>query len=89
MFSDSQLRPIVEGRVSVPGTWYFNSTPGGCFRHIAEEVENVKLKSKPAVVALLVGTNDLAQHVIMERARKSFYSLLLTAKKKFNGAKVQ
>ena len=38
MFSDSQLHPLVQGDVPVPTNWYVNSTPGGCFSRVEEEI---------------------------------------------------
>eukprot|EP00795_Rhopilema_esculentum_P009965 gene9965-18581_t len=38
VFSDSQLRPLVQVDVPVPTNWYVNSTPGGCFSHVKEEI---------------------------------------------------
>ena len=62
MFSDSQLHPLVQGDVPVPTNWYVNSTPGGCFSHVEEEILAARiLESKtPSLVVLLVGTNDLS-----------------------------
>ena len=88
VFSDSQLRPLVEERVSIPTNWFVNSTPGGRFWHVGEELTNSTLKSDPKVIVLFVGTNDLSSHYIMERASASFRGLLFRAKKKFPTTKV-
>eukprot|EP00795_Rhopilema_esculentum_P011088 gene11088-19951_t len=90
VFSDSQLRPLVQGDVPVPTNWYVNSTPGGCFSHVKEEILAAKIpESKtPSWVVLLVGTNDLSKHVVMDRARGDFHGLLLAVKKRFPLSKV-
>ena len=44
--------------------------------------------SSPKCVVLLVGTNDMAQHILMERATGSLGYLLSTVEKKFPDSKV-
>eukprot|EP00795_Rhopilema_esculentum_P010885 gene10885-19712_t len=90
VFSDSQLRPLVQGDVQVPANWYVNSTPGGCFNHVKEEMVNAKFPDgvKPQTVVLLVGTNDLSRHVLMDKAKGDFHGLLLTAKKTFSDSRI-
>ena len=91
VFSDSQLRPLVQGDVPCPKDWYVNSTPGGCFWHVKQEVLAAKFPTgaTPNTVILLVGTNDLSQHVMVDRARDDFYGLLVTVQQKFPEAKVR
>eukprot|EP00794_Sanderia_malayensis_P010304 gene10304-11367_t len=89
IFSDSQMRPVVEGGVKIRDNWYANSTPGG--RYIDQAVElktacrTAFAQTKPSFV---VGTNDLSCHVIMEKAGKQFRSMLLSASVSFPNAKV-
>ncbi|XP_065068330.1 uncharacterized protein LOC135693712 isoform X1 [Rhopilema esculentum] len=91
VFSDSQLRPLVQGEVTAPSNWYLNSTPGGCFSHVAQQINHVKFPknvSSPKCVVLLVGTNDMAQHILIQRAAGSLGNLLSTAEKKFPDSKI-
>ena len=91
MFSDSQLRPVVERQIAVPDNWYVNCTPGGCFAHISEEVRHAEVEHGPsaAVVVLVVGTNDMSSHYTIEKARNHFQGLLNSVKTKFPIAKVR
>ena len=45
--------------------------------------------SSPKCVVLLVGTNDMAQHILMERAAGSLGYLLSNVEKKFPDSKVE
>ena len=90
VFSDSQLRPVVERDVLVPGNWYVNCTPGGTFLDISVELEAAApaICMSPTHVVLAVGTNDAGQHMVMGRAERHFRSLLNAAWKHFPNAKV-
>ena len=58
VFSDSQLRPVVERDVLVPGNWYVTCTLGGTFLDISVELEVAApaLCMSPTHVVLAVGT---------------------------------
>ena len=75
IFSDSMLRPLVEGDIDVP--FYVNSTPGGRYFHIEQEI--VASKEKISVLLLFCGTNDLSMG--LNRGEEQFKKLLCTAKK--------
>eukprot|EP00112_Aurelia_sp_Birch-Aquarium-sp1_P003904 Seg1441.2 transcript_id=Seg1441.2/GoldUCD/mRNA.D3Y31 product=Thioredoxin-1 protein_id=Seg1441.2/GoldUCD/D3Y31 len=68
IFSDSQLRPLEEEHVDYPRNWYINSTPGGKFMHVSQEIKDCPLESIPDTIVLLVGTNDMALHAVMDSA---------------------
>ena len=91
MFSDSQLRPIVEKDRLVPNNWYVNCTPGGTFLDIAVELEAAATAKalSPDYVVLAVGTNDAGRHMVMERAERHLRQLIYSATKHFPSAKVQ
>ena len=92
VFSDSQLRPVVERDVPVPSNWYVNCTPGGTFLDICVELEAAAKSSlgiSPAFVVIAVGTNDAGRHMVMERAEKHLKALLSSAIKHFPSAKVR
>ncbi|XP_065060502.1 uncharacterized protein LOC135687778 [Rhopilema esculentum] len=38
VFSDYQLRPMVQWNIAIPSNWYVNSTPGGCYWHVSKQV---------------------------------------------------
>eukprot|EP00795_Rhopilema_esculentum_P005652 gene5652-10884_t len=72
VFSNSQLRPHVKGDVQVPTNWFVNSTLGGCFYHVKEEMVNAKFPdgAKPHTVFLL------SRHVLMDKAKGDICGLL-------------
>ena len=90
VFSDSQLRPIVQGDIRVKDEWYVNCTPGGRFAHVADEIYAVKFPKRaiPQIVVLLVGTNDMSADCALGRSRANFKALLAATKKKFASARV-
>ena len=59
IFSDSQLRPIVQGNVKCPADWYVNCTPGAKYSHVTSEIRRCTVGA--ALVYLLVGTNELGK----------------------------
>ena len=65
VFSDSQLRPLVEKGVKCPGNWYVNCTPGGRFSHVTTELLAANVPVEPRVVVLMAGTNDMARYATM------------------------
>ncbi len=66
-----------------------NSTPGGCFADIKEEVRNCKAleNTPPKYVVLFCGTNDMAKHFLLDRGRNSFHCLIAAAQKKYPKSK--
>ena len=89
VFSDSQLRPLVEKECDErPSSWYINCTPGGTFYDIASEMEACEIPVMPKKVVLLVGTNDMSRHMVMRKARASFVNLMSTVQEKFVSADV-
>ena len=93
MFSDSQLRPVIEKDVLVPKSWYVNCTPGATFLDVNVELEAAAAQwpypQKPDYIVLAVGTNDAAKHMIVNRAERHFKTLLLSAAKNFPTSKVR
>ena len=89
VFSDSQLRPIIQGEVRCPSNWYVNSTPGGTFNNVACEVRNCQVSTIPGRIVFLVGTNDMMQHLRMEKVEKDFFNLIETARSRFPDSKVR
>lgn len=88
VFSDSQLRPVVEGSVDVPINWYVNCTPGGCLLDVAVELAECKIKPIPKFVIIAAGTNDMARHFLPKRLDAACGGLIQTAKKRFPDSKV-
>ena len=92
VFSDSQLRPVVERDVCVPSNWYVNCTPGGTFLDVNVELEataQLSLTVSPAFVVIAVGTNDTGKHMVVDRAERHLIALLSTALKYFLTPKVR
>ena len=58
IFSDSQMRPFVQGDLKDPPNWFLNRTPGGGFTHIRSEISNSEVRN-PSHVIYLVGTNEV------------------------------
>ena len=93
--SDSQLRPVVQNNVKYPfpKNTIFNSTPGGCFQHLYQEIdsviENVIEKRKIDVnhVVTLVGTNDISLQK-MNSAKHHFTNLIGKIQHRFKNAQV-
>ena len=79
IFSDSQLRPIVQGNVKCPADWYVNCTPGGKYSNITSEIRRCTVG--PALVYLLVGTNELGKG--STKSLEDFSIMLREAKQKF------
>ena len=63
---------------------------GGRFRDIAIEIDDCKIaeECQPKVVVLLCGTNDMSRHFRLDEAERQFAGMLLTAKERFQSAKV-
>ena len=80
--SDSQLWPMVQNNVRypIPKKTIFNSTPGGCFYHLYEEIDNVienviqKRNIEVNHVVTMVGKNDVFQEKI-QSAKHHFTNL--------------
>ena len=70
--------------VLCPREWYVNITSRGCFSHVSEET--CTLKHAPAIVCLLVGTNDLTSGI--DRSRDSMKNFMLTSRVRFPDAEV-
>ena len=87
VFSNSQLRLILQKQVWCPGNWYVNCTRGGRFCHVAAEVKDSKVPD-PRVVVLLVGTNDMSTHCNIIRAEKDFANLPNTSRSQFPTSRV-
>ena len=67
VFSDSQLRLIIQGDVPLKEGWFVSSTAGSFFQDLAEEVNSVDFKGAvPRAVVVLVGTNDMSRHYLLE-----------------------
>ena len=90
IFSDSQLRPVVERNLKCPSSWYVNSTPGGGFGHISQEIRECNLPKActPKLVVLLVGTNDMANRYPLAAARVALKNCLFAAQRRFPSAEV-
>ena len=73
-----------------PDNWYVNSTPCGRFFHHLEEVQNSKIGAETSadVAVLLLGTNDMATHCIIERAANKLKGHLNSFRSKYHVAKV-
>eukprot|EP00795_Rhopilema_esculentum_P016114 gene16114-7464_t len=89
-FSDSQLRLLVEDTVSFPADWYINSTPGGCFLDVLTKMRSgsEQILHDPKFVVLMVETNNMSRHCMLDRARRDFSALVENAKKLFSGCQV-
>ena len=74
VFSDSQLRSLVEGTVVPPSNWYVNCNPGGMFADMAYEMQAaaVSKSTPPKFVVFLVSTNNMSGRCTMERATSKF-----------------
>ena len=63
-----QFRPVFDGDVRVPSNWYSNSTPGGSFYFISDEMQDAaKTISDPRFVVFCVRTNNVSGHMIADR----------------------
>ena len=72
MFGHSMLRPLVDGDIAMP--WYVNSTPGGTFFHVMQEV--LKTSEKVNKLVIFCGSNDLNHG--LTKGGKNFKKLLST-----------
>ncbi|XP_054764740.2 uncharacterized protein LOC129271398 [Lytechinus pictus] len=85
IFTDSQLRPVVQGEVELPPGpvhMIINSTPGGTCRHVEEELLEFRWELEPDVVLVAAGTNNIGfGSKSLGVACKQFRGLLRSARR--------
>ena len=85
IYSDSQLRPIVQKEYKCPSNFYVNCTPGGRFYHVRRELESsiLPFHFSPSAIVFLVGTNDVSCSAPLDSVRSDVCRLTCAARRKF------
>ena len=61
LFTNSLLRPTLQGLTVVPNDWGLNCSPGATFAHINMEMKGVGIPRDAECVIIVCGTNYFQQ----------------------------
>ncbi len=81
------MRPVIDKYVIAVEDWLINSTPGGAFRDIREQLEDGHFPGSYNMLFLASGTNNISYEIGVKRSMEDLSWLISAAAKKFMGAR--